>query len=223
MTGEGLRPERLVLVTGTGTEVGKTWIGCRLAVALRDRDLTVAARKPVQSYDPDDDLAGSDAVLLARATDETPEAVCPPHRWYPVAMAPPMAAAVLGRPGFTIAVLVTEIVWPRGTDVGLVEAAGGVRSPLAEDGDSVTLAEQLDPDLVVLVADAGLGVINAVRLAIAALSPWPTTVVLNRYDGLSDLHRRNWAWLVERDHLDVTISAEQVVPTLLARRADGSR
>jgi dethiobiotin synthetase len=183
------RPERVVLVTGTGTEVGKTWVACRLAVALRDRDLVVAARKPVMSYDPDDDPLASDAVLLARATDETPEAVCAPHRWYPVAMAPPMAAEALGRPGFTVEELVGEIVWPAGTAVGIVEGAGGVLSPLADDGDAVTLAEILDR--------------------------WPITVVLNRYDALDDIHRRNRAWLVDRDGYDVVISAEQVLQPLL--------
>jgi dethiobiotin synthetase len=209
------RPERVVLVTGTGTEVGKTWVACRLAVALRDRDLHVAARKPVMSYDPDDDPLASDAVLLARATDETPEAVCAPHRWYPVPMAPPMAAEALERPPFTVEDLVAEIVWPSGTAVGLVEAAGGVLSPLADDGDAVTLAEYLDPDRIVLVADAGLGTINSVRLAAGALDGWPVTVVLNRYDAVDDLHRRNRAWLVDRDGYDVVISAEQILPTLL--------
>jgi len=251
------RPERVVLVTGTGTEVGKTWVACRLAVALRDRDLVVAARKPVMSYDPDDDPTTSDAVLLARATDETPEAVCAPHRWYPVAMAPPMAAEALGRPRFTVADLVGETVWPSDAAVGLVEAAGGVLSPLADDGDAVTLADHLEPDLVgetvwpsdaavglveaaggvlspladdgdavtladhlepdlvVLVADAGLGTISAVRLAAGVLDGWPVTVVLNRYDPLDDVHRRNRAWLVDRDQFDVVISAEQILPTLL--------
>jgi len=209
------RPERVVLVTGTGTEVGKTWVACRLAVALRDRDLHVAARKPVMSYDPDDDPLSSDAVLLARATDETPEAVCAPHRWYPVAMAPPMAAEALDRPSFTVEELVSEIVWPAGTAVGLVEGAGGVLSPLADDGDAVTLAEYLDPDRIVLVADAGLGTINAVRLAAGVLDGWPVTVVLNRYDALDDIHRRNRAWLVDRDEYDVVISAEQILPMLL--------
>jgi dethiobiotin synthetase len=208
------RPGQVVLVVGTGTEVGKTWVACRLAVALRDRDVTVAARKPVMSYDPDDDPTTSDAVLLARATDETPEAVCAPHRWYPVAMAPPMAAEALDRPGFTVEDLAGEIVWPAGIDVGLVEAAGGVLSPLADDGDSVSLVEHLDPDLVVLVADAGLGTINTVRLAAGVLEGWPVTVVLNRYDALADLHRRNRAWLVERDQFEVVISAEQIVPRL---------
>ncbi len=204
-----------MLVLGTGTEVGKTWVACRLAVALRDRDLKVAARKPVLSYDPDDDPASSDASLLARATDETPEAVCAPHRWYPVAMAPPMAADALGRPAFTIDELIAEMIWPGGTAVGLVESAGGVLSPIADDADGVSLAERLNPDLVVLVADAGLGTINAVLLSVGVLEPWPVVVVLNRYDQLDDLHRRNRAWLVDRAQLDVVISAEQILPTLL--------
>lgn len=210
-----MRPERLVLITGTGTEVGKTWVGCRLAVALRDRGIVVAARKPVLSYDQDDDPATSDAALLARATGETPEAVCPPHRWYPVAMAPPIAAAVLDRPEFTVDDLLSEMVWPGGVSVGLVEAVGGVRSPIAADGDVVTLAEQLRPDHVVLVADAGLGVINSVRLALPALDGWPLTVVCNRYDATDDVHRRNLDWLVDYDRMDVVITAEQLVPTLL--------
>jgi len=72
------RPERLVLVTGTGTEVGKTWVACRLARALRARGLVVAARKPAQSYDRHDDEADTDAGLLAHATGDHPVVVPEP-------------------------------------------------------------------------------------------------------------------------------------------------
>jgi dethiobiotin synthetase len=54
-------------------------------------------------------------------------------------------------------------------DVGLVETAGGVRSPQADDGDVLDLVAAIAPDHVILVADAGLGTINAVRLSVAAL------------------------------------------------------
>jgi dethiobiotin synthetase len=209
------RPERLVLVTGTGTEVGKTWVACRLARALRERGLIVAARKPVQSYAASDDPAGTDAALLAEATGETAQLVCPQHRWYPVAMAPPMAADVLGRPGFTVADLVRELAWPAGVAVGLIECAGGVRSPLAADGDALALAGALQPERVVLAADAGLGTINAVRLAAAALEGWPLSVVLNRFDATLDLHRRNRAWLAERDGLHVVVDGADLVATVV--------
>jgi dethiobiotin synthetase len=205
------RPERLVLVAGTGTEVGKTWVACRLARALRRRGLIVAARKPAQSYDPADDLADTDAALLAHATGDHPAVVCPQHRWYPAAMAPPMAAEALGRPPFTVADLVGELAWPPAVGVGLVEAAGGVRSPIAADGDGVALAAALHPEHVVLVADAGLGTINGVRLAIAALASWPVIVVLNRYDPADDLHARNLEWLAGRDGLDVVTDPDALV------------
>src|SRR5207248_10256147 len=105
------RPERLVFVTGTGTEVGKTWVAARLADALRATGRTVAARKPAQSFAPTE--AGStDAEVLAAATGEAPETVCPRHRWYEVAMAPPMAADALGRPTIKIADLAAEVTFP---------------------------------------------------------------------------------------------------------------
>jgi dethiobiotin synthetase len=52
---------------------------------------------------------------------------------------------------------------------------------------------------VLLVADAGLGTLNAVRLTLACLAPLPTTVILNRYDPADDLHRRNRDWLLAVD------------------------
>jgi dethiobiotin synthetase len=186
------RPGHLVVVSGTGTDVGKTWVAARLACALGERGIAVAARKPAQSYAPGDE---TDADVLARATGDDPRRVCPAHRWYEVPMAPPMAAEILGRPAFTIAALVAELEWPA-VDVGLVESAGGPRSPLASDGDTVDLARALAPDLVVLVADAGLGTINAVRLSVSVLAPVaPVCTILNHYDDADDLHRRNRDWL----------------------------
>jgi dethiobiotin synthetase len=218
-----VRPHRLVAVVGTGTDVGKTWVAARLLTDLRAAGLRVAARKPAQSFDPGDSPAGRDAAVLGAATGESPEEVCPPHRWYEIPMAPPMAAERLGRPPFTIQDLVSELCWPATAeagadpvDVGLVETAGGIRSPLAIDGDCLALCEVLAPDVIVLVADAGLGTINAVRLTLHALGPLAalTVVVLNRFDLESDLHRRNLEWVSGRDgRRVVTIagSAEELV------------
>jgi dethiobiotin synthetase len=208
------RPERLVLVVGTATEVGKTWVTARLAQALCRRGLIVAARKPVQSYGAGD-TAPTDAEVLAGATGEPVGRVCPMHRWYPLPMAPPMAADALGRPAWKVADLVAEFDWHAPLGVGLVEAVGGVRSPLAADGDAVTLAEAVHPEHVVLVADAGLGTISGVRLAAGALERWPTTVILNRYDPVVDLHRRNRRWLAERDGFDVVTDPSDLVAPIV--------
>jgi dethiobiotin synthetase len=63
------RPARLVVVVGTGTEVGKTWSSCRLLEHARSQRLRVAARKPVQSFDADS-TEPTDADRLAAATGE---------------------------------------------------------------------------------------------------------------------------------------------------------
>jgi dethiobiotin synthetase len=225
-----VRPERVVLVCGTGTDVGKTWVGSRLLSELRARDLRVAARKPAQSFDVD--LAGTplggstDAELLGLASGERADAVCQTPRWYSRAMAPPMAAEAMQLPPFTVAELVEELTWPQPrVDVGLVEMAGGVRTPQASDGDVVEFIRMVQPDTVILVAEAGLGTINGVRMSMDALATvdaasWGTgrkapgrsgqdgvavrtVVVLNRFDDRHDIHRRNRQWLATRDGFEI--------------------
>jgi dethiobiotin synthetase len=79
-----------------------------------------------------------------------------------------------------------------------------VRSPQTHDGDVVAVLGRLAPDLVLLVADAGLGTLNTVRLSVDALSDGPPlVVVLNRYDERNDLHVRNRRWLIDQDGLAV--------------------
>jgi len=217
----GMRPRRLVAVVGTGTDVGKTWVAARLLTDLRAAGVTVAARKPAQSFDSSDDPAARDAAVLGAASGEAPEVVCSSERWYGIPMAPPMAASALGRPPFGIVDLISELRWPaEAVDVGLLETAGGVRSPLAADGDCLDLCRSLAPDLVVLVADAGLGTINSVRLSVGALDALgaPVVVVLNRFEGTVDLHERNLEWLRARDALTVVTlpGAESALADLMS-------
>jgi dethiobiotin synthetase len=211
------RPDQLILVTGTGTEVGKTWITVELARRLRVDGVVVAARKPAQSFAPDD--AVTDASLLGEATGASAETICPAHRWYPVPLAPPMAADALARSPISIDDLVAEIVWPAGVAVGFVESAGGVCSPIAHDGDTLALAARLRPDLVLLVADPALGVVSQVRLAAHALEGAPVVVVLNRYDDANDVHRRSRDWLTTVDSLrvvtDLDLASSDDVRSLL--------
>ena len=187
----------LVVCAGTHTEVGKTWVGATVLADLRGRGRTVAARKPAQSFDPDDGQP-LDADVLGDATGEPGDDVCPPARTYAVPMAPPMAAAVLGRPVPTLSDLLDEVRWPEpAVDVAWLETVGGPRSPIGSDGDAVDVVARLGPRKVVLVADAGLGTINAVRVSVAPFQEigHEPIVLLNRFDADDELHRRNAAWL----------------------------
>ena len=180
------------------------------------------AWKPVQSYTRDD-LGDTDAEVLARAIGRSPYDVCPRHRWLALAMAPPIANAALEGPPFTIATLVHEFRREPAADFVFVEGAGGVRSPLADDGDTLSLCEALDPDAVVVVAHPRLGTINEVRLTAGALARWPVLVFLNRYDERDAVQRANLLWLQARDGFEVVTEADALAVALTRRAADRAR
>lgn len=207
-----LAPERLVLVTATATDIGKTWVAARLLEHLRQAGHQVEARKAVQSFEPGS--GQTDAEVLAAAAGCTPDRVCPPHRSYPLPLAPPIAGERLGRDSFTLADLVAEMDLP-GRGITVVEGAGGWRSPLAADGDTRALARLIQPDLVVLVAGAELGAIHAVRSCLDTMDGCPATVFLNRYVASQIVAASNLAWLRDRDEFDVVTEIE----TLAARIA----
>lgn len=212
-------PDTLVLVVGTATDIGKTYVGGQVLAALRARGVTVAARKSAQSFAPDDPHP-TDAAVLAAATGEDPDVVCLPHRSYRTPMAPPMAADALGLPVPTLDELLGELTWPDPAPrVGWLETVGGPRSPIGDDptggnGDAVAVADRLDPDLVVLVADAGLGTVNAVLLSVAPFAGRRVVTYLNRYDDGDDLHRRNRHWLETRQGLEVVVDPEALAQVI---------
>lgn len=209
----------LIGVTGTGTEVGKTWVTAATIVELRQRGVVCAARKPAQSFDPSIDEP-TDADVLAAATGELVHEVCASQRWLRVAMAPPMAASALGLASFSVADLITDLA-PNDADVVFVEGAGGLRSPLASDGDTLTMMQTIEPDLIVVVGDAELGTINSLRLTVDAITHGVATgpriiAYLNRFQPNNDLHERNQRWLIEIDGFDVVTSPIQLADGIMA-------
>lgn len=198
-------------MSGTRTEVGKTWVAARLAERLRRAGIDVAARKPVQSFT--EGQGPTDAEVLATATGDEPDAVCRPRHSYARALAPPMAAQALGAPPISLAELVADLTLP-GDGVCLVEGVGGPRSPLADDGDTVALAAALDADVVLLVAQPGLGVVNDVLLGVDAFAGRDVVVFLNRYDAALDLHRRNRSWLTDSAGLKVIVELDELTEML---------
>jgi dethiobiotin synthetase len=219
------RPQSVVLVAGTGTDIGKTWTASRMIAELRSRQVFVQVRKPAQSFEAND--ATTDADHLSQASGEDPRTVCPAHRCYAIAMAPPMAADFLGRDRISVADLAEEVSnsWnlsaaaeaPRPAQIGLVESAGGPWSPIAHDGDGIDLARLMMPEVIILVADAGLGTINAIRPAVAELEKIAKVlVVLNRFDANNELHERNRAWLQLHYSIEASTSVAMLTDRLLS-------
>lgn len=149
-----------LFVTGTDTNVGKTFVACALALALRAAGRRVAVMKPVETgvaERPEDALA-----LQAAAADPAPlDAICPVRLRAP--LAPSVAARLEGR------VLDPEDLVRRvsaraaDADVLLVEGAGGLLVPIATGFTFADLARACALPLLVVGANR-LGTVNHAAL-----------------------------------------------------------
>jgi dethiobiotin synthetase len=153
---------RLVLVTGTGTGIGKTHLAEALLLAF-PREAKVIGLKPVESGVEDGVL--SDAERLERASTFHVQ-----H--YRVALRTPVAPSLAARrEGVVLDVprLQAEIARVRGlADVTLVELPGGLFSPFVDRTLNVDFGAALRPDATLLVAPDRLGVIHDVLAATSA-------------------------------------------------------
>lgn len=157
----------VVLVVGTGTDVGKTHVTGALVRAARARGLRATAWKPVATGAPDG--MGDDARALATACAPDDELV-PPLFAYGPPIAPHLAARLDARPidGRAIARRARELADDHRVDVLVVEGAGGLYTPLCADYTQATLARDLAPEVIVLVAPDRLGVLHDVTACVRA-------------------------------------------------------
>ncbi|WP_433798363.1 dethiobiotin synthase [Actinomycetospora sp. CA-084318] len=152
---------RTMIVTGTGTGVGKTIVTAAVAALAAAAGERVVVVKPAQTgIAPGEpgDLADVERLTGGRvATLELAR--------YPEPLAPATAARRSGLPPLHVAD-VEKALADLTADLVLVEGAGGLLVRLNDDGE--TLA---DLDLpVLLVATAGLGVLNSAALTAEALA-----------------------------------------------------
>ena len=169
-----------ILITGTDTGVGKTFVGCGLAREFRRRELRVAPFKPAESGCALDPVSGqlvpADAVLLRQAcgTDAALETICP-YR-FPLPVAPWVAAMRQIREdeveqdgGIDPSLLSRQFQeLASAHDLVIVETAGGILVPLGERFHFGDLARLLNLPVLV-VAGSKLGVINHTLLTLAYL------------------------------------------------------
>ena len=152
---------RGLFITGTGTEVGKTYVAALIATDLRDRGVRVGVYKPAASgcHDSPEGLVSDDALALWEAAGRplTLDAVCPQR--FAAPLAPNVAARKEGLCVDPDLLRSGVDPWRGACDVLLVEGAGGLMSPLSDDDYNLDLAVDLGLPLVVVSANR-LGVIN---------------------------------------------------------------
>ena len=194
-----------VVILGTGTDVGKTYVTASLARGLHARGpSSVLALKPIESG-VETGMTGDAGVIAAAAAH--PAALSP---WrFRAAVSPHLAAREEGvrlDPG-EVADWVRSEEERASPEIVLVELAGGAFSPLGDGATNVDLALALEPALWLLVAPDSLGVLHDVTATLRALPRKPDAVLLSAARLPDQSSGRNAA---ELEHLGIADVLEVV-------------
>lgn len=186
-------------ITGTDTEVGKTFATCALLLALRNRGISALGMKPVAAGTDADGTNDDVERLIAASGIDAPRELINPYLFEP-AIAPHIAAAEAGL-AIDIERIATALGRLRGlTDIVLVEGVGGFCVPLGRDCDTADLAERLALP-VILVVGMRLGCINHALLTCQAIAARGLAIagwIANRIDPAMARFDENLAALQER-------------------------
>lgn len=159
-------------VTGTDTEVGKTWVSCRLLERARDAGLSCYGLKPVAAgcEATSQGLRNDDAVQLMHASSRE----LPYEQVNPIALQAAVAPHIAARQEARNLTLARLAGYVRGAlsrypaDLVLIEGAGGWRVPLNDREMLSGLARELNLP-VIQVVGMKLGCINHALLTAEAI------------------------------------------------------
>lgn len=205
---------RGLFVTGTDTEVGKTFLSVAIVAALRAEGESVAAFKPVVTGvgEPGPDRP-ADHEVLAEAAGMTPEEVAP-YQFGP-AVSPHLAAEEHGALIDPDVLLAAARRAATGASALIVEGVGGLLVPLNDTHLLRDFAVALGLPVIV-AARPGLGTINHTLLTLEAaraagleiravvFTPWPqhsTSMQRSNRDTIERLGEVEVATLPRAEHL----------------------
>ncbi len=212
-------------ITGSDTDVGKTYIACEIVRQLCQRGFEVATRKPAESGCRESDsgeLLTHDAAALQAANDnrETIERITP-YR-YRAALAPHRAAR-LENQHIELEALIGACERDHPAQCLVVEGAGGFYSPLAENGLNADLASALQLPVIVVVDDR-VGAVNQALMTLQAVASRQLSVaalVLNQVQPATENSMDNAADLQPYSSLPVFRCSYQGTLTPIFEGSDG--
>ncbi|MEU8463865.1 dethiobiotin synthase [Streptomyces sp. NPDC029003] len=180
----------VLVVSGTGTEIGKTVVTSAIAAAAVAAGRSVAVLKPAQTgVGPGEPGDAAEAARLAG-----PAVTAVELARYPEPLAPGTAARRSGLATVapaTVAEAAARLAAAH--DLVLVEGAGGLLVRFDEDGHTLADAARLLAAPVLVVAPAGLGTLNSTALtaeALRARGVSPFGVVIGSWPAAPDLAAR---------------------------------
>ena len=185
----------VLLVTGTGTGVGKTIVTAALAAVALSQGRSCTVLKPGQTGIPDD--GRGDLSEVARLA---PGATLVELVRYPDPLSPAAAARASGRPPIDPARCMQAILDAEASaDLVLVEGAGGLLVRYDEDGFTMAELARAMRLPVLVVTQAGLGTLNATALTLEVMATrgltldglvigaWPAAPGLAERSNVADL------------------------------------
>jgi dethiobiotin synthetase len=183
------------VLTGTGTGVGKTMVAASIAALALDARHKVAVLKPAQTGVADDEPGDLDEMSRLAGPFTARELAR-----FPEPLAPATAARRSGlSPVRPADVAAAAVELNRSHDLVIIEGAGGLLVRLDDDGGTLADVAWAVGAPVVIVAQAGLGTLNATALTAEALQrrgiscagvvigAWPTEPDLAARCNLDDL------------------------------------
>jgi len=157
---------RVLVVSGTGTGVGKTVVTAAVATLARARDERVAVVKPAQTGAAAGDVPDIETIERLTGVTDTHELAR-----FPDPLSPEAAARVAGLPPLDLRFAADYVAkLAESFDLVLVEGAGGLLVRYDPDGGTLAdLAAALAVP-VMIVAAPGLGTLNHTALTLEALA-----------------------------------------------------
>lgn len=188
-----------LFITGTGTDVGKTYVTGLIVKKLREGGASSAYYKAAMSGNErrtDGTLIPGDAlqVKTMSGVEQPLEEMCP--YIYETAVSPHLAAKIEGNP-IEMECVLKNFDRVCGTyDYVTVEGSGGIFCPLRFDEQKVQLEDFIKARSLacLMIADAGLGTINAVVLTAEYMKARKIPVkgiIFNHYEPGNPLHEDN--------------------------------
>ncbi len=183
-------------LTGTDTEIGKTYITCALLHRARLDGLNAIGLKPVAAGTNAAGLNDDVEAIRAASTLELPRETINPY-CFQAAIAPHIAAAEAGVCIEFGPIKASCELARQQADLVIVEGVGGFCVPLAVDRSAADLAVELGLP-VILVIGMRLGCINHALLTVASIAARGLTLagwVANRIDPAMSRFDENLATL----------------------------
>ena len=191
---------RGLFVTATGTDIGKTYVTALIVKKLRSFGLSAGYYKAAVSGA--ESVSESDAGYVNRIAKIGEQEELLLSYLYKTAVSPHLAARIEGNPAEMSVIKSTFARVCGQFDFVTTEGSGGIVCPIRKDEKSVIYLEDIIRELglpSVIVADAGLGTINAVVTTVEYIKARKLAVngiILNKWNG-DFMQRDNLAMIEE--------------------------